>query len=288
MLGEHVLKHWSSTQASVTLSSGEAEFNGVVRGSGQGLGSQALLKDLGTELPLRVWTDSTAAIGICSRQGLGKLRHLDTHTLWVQQAVRTGRIELKKILGTENPADLMTNHMCSGETLRQLVALFGCEYVGGRAESAPNLKRGDSDKVTMADTDIQNVESESNNNVDKQTARMPHLEMKRAELDAAFPISDAVEKDGLEDLEWPDPMLDHGMKLAKTVQQQMIKTGRTRREDPESVNNTDKESGCQSDESKRRTTTTHKRPCATIKQLIASQCSTDISGSDSSRPPGRT
>ena len=40
-------------------------------GSGQGLGHQALLKDLGLDVPLRLWTDSSAAIGICSRQGLG-------------------------------------------------------------------------------------------------------------------------------------------------------------------------------------------------------------------------
>ena len=80
MLGKHCMKHWSSTQTSISLSSGEAEFAGVIRGAGQGLGYQALLKDVGIELPLRVWTDSSAAIGICSRQGLGKLRHLDTHT----------------------------------------------------------------------------------------------------------------------------------------------------------------------------------------------------------------
>ena len=67
-MGRHAIKHWSSTQASVTLSSGEAEFNGVIRGAGQGLGYQALLKDLGVEIPLRVWTDSSAAIGICTRQ----------------------------------------------------------------------------------------------------------------------------------------------------------------------------------------------------------------------------
>ena len=81
MLGCHAIKHWSSTQTSVALSSGEAEFAGVIRGSGQGLGYQALLRDFGVEAHLRVWTDSSAAIGICSRQGLGKLRHLDTHTL---------------------------------------------------------------------------------------------------------------------------------------------------------------------------------------------------------------
>ena len=81
MLGAHVIKHWSSTQPSVTLSSGEAEFYGVVRGAGMGLGYQSLLRDMHRHLPLRLWTDSSAAIGICSRQGLGKLRHLECTSL---------------------------------------------------------------------------------------------------------------------------------------------------------------------------------------------------------------
>ena len=113
MLGAHTMKHWSSTQTSTALSSGEAEFAGVIRGSGQGLGYQALLEDLGIKAPLRVWTDSSAAIGICSRQGLGKMRHLDTHTLWIQQAVRSRRIDLKKIRGEVNPADLLTKRSLS-------------------------------------------------------------------------------------------------------------------------------------------------------------------------------
>ena len=81
MLGSHAIKHWSSTQSSVALSSGEAGFAGVIRGAGQGLGYQALLCDFGMSTSLRVWTDSSAAIGICNRQGLGKIRHLDAHTL---------------------------------------------------------------------------------------------------------------------------------------------------------------------------------------------------------------
>ena len=44
MLGSHTIKHWSSTQTSVALSSGEAGFAGVVHGAGQGLGHQALLR----------------------------------------------------------------------------------------------------------------------------------------------------------------------------------------------------------------------------------------------------
>merc|ERR1712024_271819 len=104
-MGRHAIKHWSSTQPSVSLSSGESEFYGLVRASGQALGYQALLRDLGIDLPIRVWTDSSAAIGICSRQGLGKLRHLDTHMLWVQQAVRSRRLVVKKVSGDRNPAD---------------------------------------------------------------------------------------------------------------------------------------------------------------------------------------
>ena len=83
MMGAHVLKTSSATQPTVSLSSGEAEFYGVVKASGLALGQQSLLRDLGLELPVRVWTDSSAAMGICARQGLGKLRHIATHTLWV-------------------------------------------------------------------------------------------------------------------------------------------------------------------------------------------------------------
>ena len=62
----------------VTLSSGEAEFYGLVKASGAGLGHQSLLKDLGLDVPLCVWTDASAALGLATRSGLGKLRHLET------------------------------------------------------------------------------------------------------------------------------------------------------------------------------------------------------------------
>ena len=114
MLGRHTIKHWSSTQPSVTLSSGEAEFYGVVRGAGQGLGYQALLQDLGLELPLRVWTDCSAALRTCSRQGLSKLRHLGK---------LNKRLVLKKVLGEKKTADFITKHSMSKERVVKLTAL---------------------------------------------------------------------------------------------------------------------------------------------------------------------
>ena len=101
-----MLEFWSSTQAGVALSSGEAEFYGAVKGASTGLGMKSLYRDIGYDLPLRLWTDSSAAIGICSRQGLGKLRHLECTTLWIQQRIRHGEFEVRKIAGEEIPADL--------------------------------------------------------------------------------------------------------------------------------------------------------------------------------------
>ena len=94
-------------------------------------------------MPLRVWTDSTATIGICSRDGLGKLRHIDTKCLWLQHKVRSGKVEVRKVKGTENPADISTKHLTNSKVVEALLKLFGCEYRGGRPEGAPKLRPGE-------------------------------------------------------------------------------------------------------------------------------------------------
>ena len=152
MLGEHILKTYSSTQPTVSLSSGEAEFYGVVRAAGAALGQQSLFADLGSALEVRVWTDSSAAIGICSRQGLGKLRHIDTQALWIQEKVRTKQIILKKVRGEVNPADLLTKFLSSKDKVDQLVNLYGCVFMSGRAKSAPLLKKRDGYDGVVADS----------------------------------------------------------------------------------------------------------------------------------------
>ncbi len=142
LLGKHLIKSGSSTQSSVSLSSGRSEFYSVVKASGVALGYQSLLQDLGHTLPVRVWTDSTATIGVCGRQGLGKLRHIDTQCLWIQQRVRDRTVELRKVRGEENPADLFTKHLVSREKIHGLLSLFGLEYRDGRAAAAPSLRAG--------------------------------------------------------------------------------------------------------------------------------------------------
>ena len=154
-----------------------------------------------------MWTDSSAAIGICTRQGLGKLRHLDTHTLWTQQAVRTRRVDLRKVDGEENPADLLTKHSISRQRLESLVALFGCKYLGGRAESAPSMRKGKSDRITMASAaqELATIRDGEELSQDVQAKRetspiMPHLMCSPAELDRLHPSLEAPNDERLDDM----------------------------------------------------------------------------------------
>jgi len=245
MLGRHTVKHWSSTQASIALSSGEAEFAGVVRGSGQGLGYQALLRDLGVEAPVRVWTDSSAALGICSRQGLGGVRHLDTHMLWIQQAVRSRRVDLRKIDGEKNPADLLTKHSISRAKLETLVDLYDCKFLPGRAESAPQLRRGESSKVTMAQADegmaldammgddpsVAPRDSCADNDGEPAPI-MPHTSLSSADLDAQYPRIEAPEDRESGDLveDSSDRLLARGLEVAQEMQERTRHEGRRRHE----------------------------------------------------------
>ena len=87
------------------------ELGGVVKGVGEGLGLQALLIDLGYAPQLEIYADSEAAIGICRRSGIGRVRHLAVGQLWVQEHLRAGAFKLHKILGNDNPADLFTKHL---------------------------------------------------------------------------------------------------------------------------------------------------------------------------------
>ena len=190
MLGRHVIRTWSSTQPSVTLSSGEAEFYGLVKAAGAGLGHQSIMEDFGLKTPVRVWTDSSAALGISTRSGLGKLRHLETHTLWVQEKVRTGAIEVRKVRGDVNPADLFTKHLPSKEKIHQLVKLFGCEYRTGRSTAAPLLRPqgvgggpGGQPATAHLPTFVTEEEHEEAHDIEQ----LPHM-YERSEMDRLFKV----------------------------------------------------------------------------------------------------
>ena len=119
MLGDGVVKTWSSTQTTIAQSSGEAEYYALVRAAAEGLGMQSVMQDLGWKLRVRLWVDSSAAKSTASRIGLGRVRHLEVKFLWLQAIVRDKRLEVKKVLGTQNPADILTKPKSAEEVAEQ-------------------------------------------------------------------------------------------------------------------------------------------------------------------------
>jgi hypothetical protein len=75
------VKTWSSTQATLATSSGEAEFYAAARAAAEGLGIKAIMEDMGYEVDVIVHVDSTSAKSISSRAGLGKVRHMEVRLL---------------------------------------------------------------------------------------------------------------------------------------------------------------------------------------------------------------
>eukprot|EP00959_Pyramimonas_sp_CCMP1952_P297291 6219670-Pyramimonas_sp.AAC.1 len=55
-----------------------------------------------------IFSDSSAANGISSRQGLGAVRHLDVRFLRLQERIQSERLLLKTVDGHWGPADLFT------------------------------------------------------------------------------------------------------------------------------------------------------------------------------------
>ena len=66
MYGGHCLKHWSTTQSTLSLSSGESELHGIARGIQNAMGFKSMCADMALVKPLRVHSDATAAIGVAS------------------------------------------------------------------------------------------------------------------------------------------------------------------------------------------------------------------------------
>ncbi len=77
-VGGNTLGIGSKTQATVALSSGEAEFVALHQGVLEGLAARSLLNEIVDEdFSLVLHTDSTAARAMALRSGPGRVKHVD-------------------------------------------------------------------------------------------------------------------------------------------------------------------------------------------------------------------
>ena len=74
--GSHMIDCSVAKQSLVALSSGEAEFYGIVRAVATSKQTSQILEQIGMQSEVTIASDSSAARGICTRTGSGKVRHL--------------------------------------------------------------------------------------------------------------------------------------------------------------------------------------------------------------------
>ena len=139
-MGQHCTNAWSKTQSLVATSSGEAELYAMTGACSEALGLVAMGRDFGENMRPVVHVDASAAIGIAQRKGLGKVRHLDTQSLWIHDALRERRLFLHKVPGKEGPGDMMTKPP-DGKSLAGLMARVGLVVLEGGPKAAPQLTR---------------------------------------------------------------------------------------------------------------------------------------------------
>ena len=90
---------WVASDQVRALSSGEAEHNGIVDGPARGIFTKHMYEEMVRTINVDVETDSTAVIGMCSRTGVGKTRHIQVRWLWIQDAIRDKVVRLKNLNG---------------------------------------------------------------------------------------------------------------------------------------------------------------------------------------------
>ena len=118
MHGAHYIHAYSTTQKPVATSSGESEFYGIFKAGSRLLGMIGISRDFGLERAPCLRADASAGIAMASRRGVGKVRHLHTQALWIQQQIADKRLTLHKERGDENLADLPTKHVDRAVMLR--------------------------------------------------------------------------------------------------------------------------------------------------------------------------
>ena len=128
----HTIKTWAKTQGVVATSSAEAELYALTKVGSESIGVQSLLGDMGTKSDVRIYVDSSVALSLTQRTGLGKAKHFSVQHLWVQERHSAKELDLRKVQGEQNPADMLTKGVPQ-EVLKRHLAASGMEVRGARA-----------------------------------------------------------------------------------------------------------------------------------------------------------
>ena len=108
-----LLYSFSRRQSVIATSSGLAAFYAGCATAEDMLLARDVLMFFGCQVEASLHMDSSAARGICRRQGVGKVKSLEVRTLWLQQVVKAKTLTLKTVQSQDNCADLGTKTLAA-------------------------------------------------------------------------------------------------------------------------------------------------------------------------------
>jgi len=115
--------------------------------------------------------------------------------------------------------------------LSKLVALFNGEFRGGRAAAAPQLRKTEGTKVTMADG---HLDLGAVTQPEEHDPIMPHLVMNTEELDKNYPAMEVPNDEFMTEEDYEDGFYDanlqRGVKEAEHIGDATKRFGRTKYE----------------------------------------------------------
>ena len=93
--------------------------------------------------PIVMYADATTARAFARRTGVGRLKHLDVRSMWVQEQLAQGNYALKKIPRAENPADVLTHSPSNHELekFKPMMGLYPMECSKGSVEMTKAVLR---------------------------------------------------------------------------------------------------------------------------------------------------
>ena len=83
----------------------------------------SLMRDLGYEKKPVLAIDAKATEHILHRQGIGKLKHIDVAYLWIQDEVRSRRLQVRRVRSEDNIADLGTKPLSKAVIAKHCTAM---------------------------------------------------------------------------------------------------------------------------------------------------------------------
>ena len=111
------LKSTSRTQASIAHSSAESELYAMTQAAVESLAIKNFIQEfrsaiLSSSVSIVIQTDSSAGKSMASRLGISRRsKHIELKYLWIQDEIKEGKLELKKVGTHFNPSDVLTKYV---------------------------------------------------------------------------------------------------------------------------------------------------------------------------------